>query len=98
MRAPSQQVVSANPSLPVTLGTMTALFSGQTVRVITEPLGDGKPKTEFYIVAEPRPLKAEAIIRAAIGATSAVRVDAIAPRSPAEMKPLHLMPGQYTRK
>jgi hypothetical protein len=77
---------------------MTALFTGQTVRVTTQPLGDGKTTTEFYIVAEPRPLKAEAIIRVAIGATSAMRVDAIAPRSPAEMKSFHLGPGQYTRK
>ena len=77
---------------------MTALFTGQTVRVKTPALGDGKPTTEFYIVAEPRPLKAEAIVRVAIGAASATRVDAIAPRSPAEMKSFNLGPGQYTRK
>jgi len=77
---------------------MTALFTGQTVRVTTPALGDAKPTTEFYIVAEPRPLKAEAIIRVAVRATSGTRVDAIAPRSPAEMKSFSLGPGQYRRK
>jgi hypothetical protein len=76
---------------------MVALFSGQTVRVTTKRPGDGEAITEFYIVAEPHPLKAEAIIRAAIGATPDVRVEAVAPRSPAEIEEFHLKPGEYTR-
>ena len=76
---------------------MVALFSGQTVRVTTQRLGDAKPLAEFYIVAEAHPLQAEAIVRAAIGATPDVRVEAIAPRSPAEIEEFHLKPGKYTR-
>jgi hypothetical protein len=77
---------------------MSAMFSGQTVRVTTKPLNGGKRTAEFYLVAEPRPLKAEAIIRAAIGASPDVRVEAIAPRSPAEMKAYNLTSGEYTRR
>jgi hypothetical protein len=75
---------------------MVGLFSGQTVRVTTRRFGDGKPMTEFYIVAEPHPINAEAIIRAAIGATPDVRVEAVAPRAPAEIETFHLKPGEYT--
>ena len=74
------------------------LFSGQTVRVTSNQLGDDRSVTEFYVVAEPRPIKAQAIIRAGIGAPPEVRVEAVAPRSPAEMMAFHLKPGEDRRK
>ena len=51
---------------------------------------------EFYAVAEPDPVKAEAIIRAILAVTTNELVKAVGPLSAEEIVALGLSPGKFS--
>jgi hypothetical protein len=74
---------------------MTGKIAGQTVRVITQKLGEGIFSPSHYWVAEADPAKAEEIIRKALGVTRDEKVEAVGTLSEGDILGLGLKPGQY---
>jgi hypothetical protein len=79
---------------------MTDSIEGQTIRVTTKTLSDGElaqPMAVFYAIAEPDLIKAEAIIREAVGAASNELVEAVGTLTAAQIIALGLKPGGFGR-
>lgn len=74
---------------------MTGTVAGQTVRIITQKLGEGVFSPSFYWVAEPDPAKAVEIIRLALGATPDEKIEMVGTLSDGDILGLGLEPGQY---
>ena len=76
---------------------MANSIEGQTIRITTKRSDGGEPILSFYAVAEPDPLKAEAIVRDTIGAAPDDLIEAVGSLSGEEVGALGLNPGQFQR-
>jgi hypothetical protein len=68
---------------------------GQLVAVTTRRLGSNAPLRAPFVVAEPDPQKAEALVSQVL--SPGVTVKAICPLAPDDLPPYGLEPGQFTK-
>ena len=72
-------------------------IEGQTIKVTTKGSDDGAPVVTFYAIAEPDLVKAEEIIREAMGPMAGELIEAVGPLTAAEVAALGLKPGKFER-
>jgi hypothetical protein len=68
---------------------------GQLVAVTTRRLGSNAPLRAPFVVAEPDPRKAEALVSKVL--TPGVTVKAICPLAPNDIEAYGLKPGEFTK-